>query len=225
MNKKYEVAVNLPQDFTAAEQTQGRNNIGACDTANIAPAYTKKTYAANSYVMHDGVLYTNENAIGTAEDWNQAHWTQTTVAEMMAGAGGSSGYSQIAVTASNISNVWHVPTVPNRTVVIASPSQYDNDYYPWSIELADDCTDATIIIKSRIGTYSVNPSGLTVSRGNEDLTIYNTRGQLVDGNISDDGCGYSFDGNYNGFGGRWTASYIEVQIRGNSAFLTFGENN
>jgi hypothetical protein len=33
--------------------------------------------------MHDGVLYTNENTIGTAEDWNPEHWTRTTVAEMM----------------------------------------------------------------------------------------------------------------------------------------------
>ena len=55
--------------------------------SSIAPNYTKKTYEANSYVMQDGVLYTNENAIGTAEDWNPAHWTQTTVAEIMAGAG------------------------------------------------------------------------------------------------------------------------------------------
>lgn len=87
MNKKYEVAVNLQQDYTAAEQTQGRNNIGACDIANIAPAYTNEVYAANSYVVHDGVLYTNENVISTAEDWNPTHWTQTTVAEMMARMG------------------------------------------------------------------------------------------------------------------------------------------
>ena len=58
----------------------------AQQSSNIAPNYTKKTYEANSYVMQDGVLYTNPNAIGTAEDWNPAHWTQTTVAEMMANA-------------------------------------------------------------------------------------------------------------------------------------------
>lgn len=63
----------------------------AQQSSNIAPDYTKKTYEANSYVMHGGVLYTNPNAIGTAEDWNPAHWTQTTVAEMMANAGG--GYT------------------------------------------------------------------------------------------------------------------------------------
>jgi hypothetical protein len=51
--------------------------------SSIAPEYTKKPYPANSFVMHNGVLYTNENAIGTAEDWNPAHWTRTTVAEMM----------------------------------------------------------------------------------------------------------------------------------------------
>jgi hypothetical protein len=51
--------------------------------SSIAPEYTKKPYPANSFVMHNGVLYTNENAIGTAEDWNPAHWTRTTVTEMM----------------------------------------------------------------------------------------------------------------------------------------------
>lgn len=56
-------------------------------SSNIAPEYTKKTYEANSYVMHNDILYTNENAIDTAEDWNPAHWTQTTVAQMMSGSG------------------------------------------------------------------------------------------------------------------------------------------
>ena len=56
-------------------------------SSNFAPNYTKTIYPANSYVMYGGVLYTNPNAIGTAEDWNPAHWTQTTVAEMMTGAG------------------------------------------------------------------------------------------------------------------------------------------
>lgn len=83
MNKKYEVAVNLQQDFTAAEQAQGRNNIEACGNANIAPVYTNKTYEANSYIMHDGILYTNENAITTAENWTPAHWTETSVAEQI----------------------------------------------------------------------------------------------------------------------------------------------
>ena len=53
-------------------------------SSNIAPAYTNKTYEANSYVMHDGILYTNENAIAVAENWTPAHWTQTTVAEIFA---------------------------------------------------------------------------------------------------------------------------------------------
>ena len=71
----------------------------AQQSSNLAPNYTKTTYPANSYVMQGGVLYTNPNAIGTAEDWNPAHWTQTTVAEMMAGAGGGgeSSYTSRAI--------------------------------------------------------------------------------------------------------------------------------
>lgn len=55
----------------------------AQQSSNIAPEYAKKTYEANSYVIYGGVLYTNPNAIGTAEDWNPAHWTQTAVAEIV----------------------------------------------------------------------------------------------------------------------------------------------
>lgn len=55
----------------------------AQQSSNIAPEYTKTTYPANSYVMQDGVLYTNPNAIGTAEDWNPAHWMQTTIPEII----------------------------------------------------------------------------------------------------------------------------------------------
>lgn len=38
MNKKYEVAVNLQQDFTQEEQTQGRANIGAASAADLEAA-------------------------------------------------------------------------------------------------------------------------------------------------------------------------------------------
>ena len=57
---------------------------GFSQSSNTAPNYTKKTYKAHSYVMYGGVLHTNDSEIGTAEDWNPAHWTQTTVAEMVA---------------------------------------------------------------------------------------------------------------------------------------------
>jgi len=77
------VSVSTTQNFNSTQKAQGRNNIGACDNENIAPAYTKRNYMAGSYVMHDGILYTNENAIGTAEDWNPEHWTWTTVAEII----------------------------------------------------------------------------------------------------------------------------------------------
>ena len=53
-------------------------------SANLAPEYTKKTYKPNSYVMHDGVLYTNSSAISFAEDWNPNHWTLTTVSALVA---------------------------------------------------------------------------------------------------------------------------------------------
>lgn len=172
MNKKYEVAVNLQQDFTAAEQTQGRNNIGACDTANIAPAYTNKTYDANSYVMHDGVLYTNENAIETAEDWNPAHWTQTTVAEMMAGV-------KVAYTPKSMEamagGAYNIPTKNRECITIPSIGysgvSLANRYV--RIALADDCTDAVInILSIELGTMKSQGWSFIATRGNKTLPIY-----------------------------------------------------
>ena len=81
--------------------------------SSIAPNYTKKTYEANSYVMQDGVLYTNPNAIGTAEDWNPAHWTQTTVAEMVSSAG-PTPYTNTTESFTMTSNM--TKTVGNREV-------------------------------------------------------------------------------------------------------------
>lgn len=56
------------------------NTYSIGNASMIAPAYKKQTYAADSLVTHDGKLYTNANAIATAEDWTAAHWTETTVA-------------------------------------------------------------------------------------------------------------------------------------------------
>lgn len=66
------------------EYAEGFSPLMVHQSSNLATEYAKTTYPAKSYVMHDGVLYTNPTAIGTAEDWNPAHWTQTTVAEMIA---------------------------------------------------------------------------------------------------------------------------------------------
>ena len=60
------------------------NTVQLGASAIIAPEYdATKTYAADSFVTHGGDLYTNENAIGTAEPWTAAHWTKTTVAELI----------------------------------------------------------------------------------------------------------------------------------------------
>ena len=49
-------------------------------SAMISPAYSNvSTYAVGDYVTHDGKLYKCTTAIATAESWDDAHWTQTTV--------------------------------------------------------------------------------------------------------------------------------------------------
>lgn len=77
----------VPRENSVNPVTSGAvEKVASTSAGNIAPDYTKTTYLANSYVMQGGVLYTNPNAIAVAEDWNPAHWTQTTVAAMIAGS-------------------------------------------------------------------------------------------------------------------------------------------
>lgn len=47
MQKKYEVAVNLQQDFTTAEQAQGRDNIGAASASDVTALQTQVSSLSN----------------------------------------------------------------------------------------------------------------------------------------------------------------------------------
>lgn len=145
--------------------------------SSIAPNYTKKTYEANSYVMRDGVLYTNPNAIETAEDWNPAHWTQTTVAEMMAGAGG--GYKQVNLTFAS-SDAKTVP-VGQKEDIYAECTAKASDYL--ILQIAEDCTDAVIRVKrlnstrfasvqAKIGNNTVSIYGKSIMTGTELTPMY-----------------------------------------------------
>ena len=136
-------------------------------SSNIAPDYTKKTYEANSYVMQDGVLYTNPNAIGTAEDWNPAHWTQTTVAEMMAGAG-DSGYTQVNLTL-DLNATKTITVGQKEDVYVDCTAKVTDDQV---IQLAEDCTDAVIRLKRLNG---VRFHSFAVKRGNDTVPTYGER--------------------------------------------------
>jgi len=196
------------------------SGAGASISSNIAPNYTKKTYEANSYVMQGGVLYTNPNAIETAEDWNPAHWTQTTVAEMMAGAGGggSAGYTQRDVTVSVEDGVVPVVGVPNRSVTVASTITGATTV-PWKIIIDNDCTDAIVILK--IINNPMNPSDITITRANNNpLTLYGKEGQMVSGSVSGATCGYDFTPFFNGID-RDPCAEVLIHICGDTALLSF----
>jgi hypothetical protein len=136
----------------------------AQQSSNIAPNYTKKTYEANSYVMQDGVLYTNPNAIGTAEDWNPAHWTQTTVAEMMAGAG-DSGYTQVDITlGKNDPKV--IPVGQKEDIYVECDPKFTDIL---DLQIAEDCTDAVIRLKRVSATKF---QYVNAKRGNTYIPIY-----------------------------------------------------
>lgn len=113
--------------------------------SNLAPEYSAtSTYPEGSYVIHDGVLYTNPSAIGTAEDWNPAHWTQTTVAEMMAGAGG--GYKEVTLPPI-VSEPYNIPVGNREIVTVSYIGASDTDAI--QLQLADDCVDAIVFFANK----------------------------------------------------------------------------
>lgn len=210
----------IPVDVEPVKDSKHLSSSGAVANigSSIAPEYTKQTYEANSYVMYGGVLYTNPNAIGTAEDWNPAHWTQTTVAEMMAGAGDSTGYVQRDVNVGLTDGVHPLTGVSNRSVTVASTS-IGSDTVPWNIIIDNDCTDAVIILKF-VG-YNLRPSAITIKRVNESsLTLYGTKGQMVSADVQDGGCGYDFTPYFNGIG-RDPCAAVIIHICGDTALLSF----
>lgn len=152
----------LPVDVEPVKDSKHLSSSGAVANigSSIAPEYTKKTYEANSYVMHGGVLYTNPNAIGTAEDWNPAHWTQTTVAEMVAGAGG--GYEEVTL-APIVSAPYNIP-VGNREIVTVSYIGA-SDTAEIQLQLADDCTDAIVFFANK-KPKEIALDKLTITRQN-----------------------------------------------------------
>ena len=59
-------------------------DIGFAKTEAIAPEYdSTATYAVGDAVMHDGLRYECNTAISTAEVWTAAHWTETSVEDVI----------------------------------------------------------------------------------------------------------------------------------------------
>ena len=148
--------------------------------SNLAPEYSAtSTYPAGSYVIHDGVLYTNPNAIGTAEAWNPAHWTQTTVAEMMAGGGGG-GYKDVNLPPI-ISAPYNIPVGNREVVTVSYIGASSSDEI--QLQLADDCTDAVVYFANK-SPKDIAFNKLTITRQDTpNLKLFGTN-YLYDVNIN-----------------------------------------
>ncbi len=136
----------------------------AQQSSNIAPEYTKTAYPANSYVMQGGVLYTNPNAIGTAEDWDPAHWTQTTVAQMMAGASG--GYTEKAISFS--SGPYDIEVKQKEVITVTISGTWTGKA---NILLDDDCNDAVICLQRSPVTSKIDLDDVIVKRDDQIIPI------------------------------------------------------
>lgn len=153
---------NLARSGSVAETNKNLST----QASNLAPNYTKKTYEANSYVMQGGVLYTNPNAIGTAEDWNPAHWTQTTVAEMMASAGGS-GYTE--KTISFDSGPYNIEVKQKEAITAVISGTWTGKA---NILLDDDCNDAVVCLQRSPDSYKIDLEDVIVKKGAETIPIF-----------------------------------------------------
>lgn len=72
----------------AMPDMQNRTIIGAINTllANFASVYdSTATYAVNDVVTYNGALYKCTTAVESAESFDSAKWTQTTVVELIGG--------------------------------------------------------------------------------------------------------------------------------------------
>lgn len=72
---------------TANNQLTNKSYVDTSFFEMIAPQYSSSsTYDVGDFVIHEGLMYTCNTAISTAEAWNSSHWTQTSVNENMGGA-------------------------------------------------------------------------------------------------------------------------------------------
>ena len=78
---KYLGSITNDKDLSNKNYVDG---LAATLVANLAPTYSSSsTYAEGDYVIHDNVLFVCTTAITTAEAWNSAHWTQTTMSSFV----------------------------------------------------------------------------------------------------------------------------------------------
>ena len=63
----------------AEKSAEASKSALASSNKNFSDQYTKKTYKKGETCIQDNVLYEANVDINTAEDWNAAHWTETSV--------------------------------------------------------------------------------------------------------------------------------------------------
>lgn len=111
---------------------------------NIASAYdSTATYAVGDLCIYNGNLYECTTAISTAEEWTAAHWTQKTVAQELAGAGGAS------------------------YVELGGKLLAGNN----TLTFNDECITVGSIFEFYTDAYGVNPTDVSVSDGTLVLTF------------------------------------------------------
>ena len=100
-------ATDIPFSPTASGLSQATVQGAINETARITSyAYDNTaTYAKGRYCIHNGGLYKCTTAINTAEEWNSAHWTATTVEAELASTNNSLTNLNLVQASGKISSI------------------------------------------------------------------------------------------------------------------------
>ena len=112
MNLLFEVNKNAKEDSkNAADIANEAKGVAESAIGNFSDKYVKKTYKKGETCIQDNVLYEANADINTAEDWNAAHWTETSVEKIRAKM-----RQELDVVNANIANI-----APDDTAVGGKP--------------------------------------------------------------------------------------------------------
>lgn len=112
MNLLFEVNKNAKEDSkNASDIANEAKGVAESAIGNFSDKYVKKTYKKGETCIQDNVLYEANADINTAEDWNAAHWTETSVEKIRAKM-----RQELDVVNTNIANI-----TPDDTAVDGKP--------------------------------------------------------------------------------------------------------
>lgn len=149
----------------AAKSAEASKTALESANKNFSDQYTKKTYKKGETCIQDNVLYEANADINPAEDWNAAHWTETSVEKIRAKM-----RQELDEVNANIANKSNVADTTNLML--------------WTGMLKDDVVGLEVDYRNRTFKRLSSAEGLSQGTDFDSLTMYGGRRCC---NVADDG--------------------------------------